>query len=61
MFLEVEGEKLINVDSIGQVELKHAKKEATLWSGGIIIVADSRIAYDYFAANADLVVARNRG
>ena len=55
-FLEVEGEKLINLDLIDEVELKHAHQVASLWCGGTVRIADSRIAYTYLMQNQDMRV-----
>jgi hypothetical protein len=62
LFLEVEGERFINLHLVDEIQVKHGKREATLLSSGIIKVADSKIAYEYFfGANPQLLVLRNGG
>ena len=48
MFLEIEGDKLLNIDLVDVVELNHQKMSATLWSGGVNVSSESKIAYRYF-------------
>jgi len=50
MFLKLEDGSLVNVQLIDRVELKHhgQGKSATLWAAGIVIAADSHIAYRFF-------------
>lgn len=57
LFLEIEGNVLINVELIDRVELKHAEhqKYAILWVGGVM-QGDSHIAYRWFMANSEKVI-----
>lgn len=45
--------RLVNLSLIDLVQMADHDKTATLWSGGVIIAADSRIAYAYFKAWQD--------
>lgn len=46
MFLEIEGEVLINVELIDRVEMLHRRKTATVWIGGVGL-GESDILYDF--------------
>ena len=54
LFLEVEASgtnrRKVNLELIDKVQIDDAAKRATLWSGGIIVIADSKIAYEFFHA-----------
>lgn len=48
MFLELEDGSLLNVTLVEKVEFRHQARTATVWSGGIVLMAESAIAYRYF-------------
>lgn len=57
MFLKLEDGTLVNTQLIDRVEFNHKAhaRTATLWAGGVVIVADSRIAYLYYSDDSLLV------
>lgn len=52
LFLEIEGDVLINLENVDKVEMQHAshKQVAIIWMSGAI-QAESAIAYRYFKAD----------
>lgn len=54
MYLEIEGGTLVNLDEITTVEFIETRKIVNLWSCGVIIVAESHIAWRYFKESKDL-------
>ena len=56
MFLEIEGNTIINLDLIDRIEFRHAahQQSCILWTGGII-QAESQLAYKYFKQNPNLI------
>jgi hypothetical protein len=47
MFLKIEGGRLLNLDLVTLVE-PHPRNTASVWDGGVNIVAESRIVHRYF-------------
>jgi hypothetical protein len=62
MFLEIEQNgrhrKLINVTLADKVDLDESNKTATLWTGGVPLASDSRIAYQFYANRPDELVTK---
>lgn len=48
MFLQIEGEDLINLELVDRVQIDRRKGLASAWSGGILLHPDSAILYQYF-------------
>ncbi len=55
MFIEVENGDAVNLDEVTSVTFSHRQKTANLYSCGVLITADSAVAYDYFQ-NKELYV-----
>ena len=55
-FLRIEADRMVNLELVDIVELKHNKQVASLWTGGVIQVPDSAICYAYFAENQGDIV-----
>ena len=49
MFIEIEGEQLVNLDLVERVEFQERYKEAKLWAGSCVIGV-SKSAYRHFLA-----------
>lgn len=47
MFLEIEGEELINVMLIERYKLRRGQEVAILWVGGVML--ESKLAYAYLS------------
>ena len=62
MFIEIESSgrhsRLINVTLADKVQLDDAAGTATLWTGGVILAADSRMLYDFYRNRPDELVAQ---
>ncbi len=48
MFIKVENGDAINLDEVTSVTFHERGKVANLYSCGVLIAADSAVAYDYF-------------
>lgn len=50
MFLEIEGNTLLNLALIDRVEMRHHEKRALVWQNNAV-VAESEIAYKWLMAH----------
>ena len=55
MFIQIEGDRLVNLDLIEVVEMIHHKGVANIYAGAMIIAAESSMVYAYFDQHPDLV------
>lgn len=49
MFIKIEGERLVNLDEVEIVELRHSNRTVNVYSGGVLTVPDSHILYRYYS------------
>jgi hypothetical protein len=61
MFLKIENdganERLVNLSLIDVVHLHENSRKATLWVGGVPVVADSAIAFQFFKKTPGVMIA----
>ncbi len=55
MFLKMESGALINVDLVDTVEFDKFHEKASLFAGGVLLYAESKIAHRYFS-NPELLI-----